>query len=103
MKYEILIEPDHVLGIAEGDFLFDVACVFIEKALRSAEETNLSKLLADVRKLNGSISTMERYDIGIIFSKLVSSIDNNALISIAILGHEPIVAPNRLTETAATS
>ena len=55
MKYEILIEPDHVLGIAEGDFLFDVACVFIEKALRIAEETNLSKLLADVRKLNGSI------------------------------------------------
>lgn len=95
--FEIL--ADHVLATYEGKLDATELEGSCQEALNLAAANELRAVLLDVRNVDGSLSDLQRYELGL---KAVG-LQANYLprIAIAVLGHEPLIDPRRFGETVA--
>ena len=66
---------------------------------------NQSKVLLDLRNTTGTLSVMERYDVGTFGAELLTryAVEHQRVLQSALLGSEELVDPGRFGETVAVN
>jgi len=103
IKINISVEADHILVTANGVYKHFDALELMRMAIGVATREKIPKILIDVRKIVGEISTMERYDLAVLISQLVQQQTGIPFIKIAMVGNKPIIDANRFGETVAVN
>jgi len=94
--------PDHLRVDGTGSFSQDAALSVFERAFALAAEGNFDALLIDVRNLSGREPTLaERYELAVRVAELQAT--QTPRIRMAMLGHEPMIHPERFGEIVATN
>jgi hypothetical protein len=94
--------PDFLELVCEGLYAPDAASHAFERAFALASEARRTAVLIDVRGVTGRAPTlMQRYGHAILITDLYFR--HLPRISLAILGHEPMVHPQRFGEIVAVN
>lgn len=104
MTIEIESRPyaDHLRLECTGAFSQDEALSVFERAFVLATDGGHQALLIDARKVSGREPTMaERYDQAVRVAELQAT--QTPRIRMALLGHEPLIHPERFGEIVATN
>ena len=93
--------PLEELGTRPGDFLdFAISLRVGKEAYRQASLAGRINSLIDVRKITGRLPTiLDRYDFGVHIAEQYLSSDPR--VRLAVLGHEPMIHPERFGELVA--
>ncbi len=95
------VHADHVRIEFSGDFSLDEVMPVCERSFRSAADSGREAMLVDVRGVTGREPSMaERYQWAVRVAELQST--HEPRIRVALLGHEPLVHPERFGEIVAT-
>ena len=103
MNVNISVEVSHILVMVDGVYDQSDAMDNFRKAFDAARKVKIPRLLMDARKVVGEISTMERFEIGVLLSELVNRQADGPFTRIAIIGNELIVDPHRFVEIVAVN
>lgn len=95
------VHATHVLAVCEGCYAFSDAVRVFELACESSREHGHSKLLIDFRKITGTLTAIQRFELSEKTADLYFKKPYTYLRKIVLLGHEPIVDPNRFGELVA--
>ena len=102
IQFEATTHPDHVRVECTGSFSQDEALVLIVRMFDLAGSAGRDALLMDVRKLKGREPTMaERYELAVRIADLQAA--RKPRIRFAMLGHEPLIHPERFGDIVATT
>jgi hypothetical protein len=94
--------PDHLRVECAGSFSQEAALSVFERAFTLAAEGGHEALLIDVRKMAGREPTMaERYEQAVRVAELQAT--QSPRVRMAMLGHEPMIHPERFGEIVATN
>jgi hypothetical protein len=101
----IRVEPhvfaDHVRLVASGVFALEDALRLFEQVFALASKAGLDAALIDARGLGGPEPTLtERYTLAVRTAELQATYTPR--IRLAVLGHEPMIHPERFGEIVAT-
>ena len=69
-QYKVDIKQDYIHVIVSGTFSLVAYRSIIEEILAECVKNNKSSILFDEREVKGNMSTFERYDLSVYFSKL---------------------------------
>jgi len=103
LKYSFAEKDNYLTVNVSGHFSLEVAKKMYTDALGKLVDKKISKLLFNVRKVTGKVTTMDRYYLGE-FAALESikymrkGLQSNA---VAFYGIEPIIDPERFGELVA--
>jgi hypothetical protein len=106
LEYKVVTGPDHLLISLSGRYESSDAPIASTQIIEACEKHQATKALIDVRSIEGSMSTMDRFYLGSIFSmKYIKERVTGKIppCRFAMVGHEPLVDPNRFGETVATN
>jgi hypothetical protein len=95
------ILADHVRIECVGDFALDAFSEAFERVFALAAEADRGAVLVDVRKVVGEPTMAERYTLAVRVAELQSA--SLPRIRLAVLGHEPLIHPERFGEIVATN
>ena len=100
IRIEVRVHPRHVELVCSGIYSRAEALRVGNEAYRQAALENRAALLIDVRKITGRLpSLLDRYDFGVhIAEKYLTS---DPRVRLALLGHEPMIHPERFGELVA--
>jgi hypothetical protein len=85
-----------------GTFSLDAALTAYERAFSLASEAGRPAVLVDVRAVTGREPTMaERYELAVTLADIQAA--TQPRIRFALLGHEPMIHPERFGEIVATT
>ncbi|MBX3703479.1 MAG: hypothetical protein KF822_06885 [Steroidobacteraceae bacterium] len=102
IRCEVREHPGHVELVCVGAYYPGAQLNVAREALMAASRSGRTAALIDVRQVAGPAPTMsERYDQAVKVAQLQSSVSPR--IRLALLGHEPIVHPQRFGEIVATN
>jgi len=103
MSYEVKVEikDDYLLAVASGTFGVKEYRELLVDILFQCIENSKSKLLFDVRTFKGNLSTFQRFTLATYFATLSRQHPETAAIQVAVVGHPPLIDPNRFGETVA--
>lgn len=102
ITFEVRNQPDHLRLDCAGTFLQESVLKLYEQAFLLAANAGRDAVLIDGRKLTGREPTLtERYAQAVLVAELQSS--QKPRIRLAVLGHEPIVHPERFGEIVAAN
>lgn len=102
IRLELREHPEYVELACAGAYYPGAQLYVAREALIAASRSGRTAALIDVRKVAGPEPTMsERYDQAVKVAQLQSSVSPR--IRLALLGHEPIVHPQRFGEIVATN
>lgn len=102
IRFEVREHPEHVELVCIGAYFPGAQLYVAEQAFAAASRAGRNAALIDVRQVAGPAPTMsERYDQAVKVTQLQSSITPR--IRLALLGHEPMVHPQRFGEIVATN
>jgi len=94
--------PDHLRVECTGTFSQEGALSVFERAFALAADGGHQALLIDARKVSGREPTMaERYDQAVRVAETQGT--QTPRIRMALLGHEPLIHPERFGEIVATN
>jgi hypothetical protein len=99
IEFETENKDDHLLVRMKGTFRLDEFLDLLEKAYQIAEHENRNKIFADLMALDGTMTVSERFTMGECFADL--SLKHMSIIAIAVVGHEPLMHPQKFGETVA--
>jgi len=100
LRIEVRVHPQHVALIVAGLYSRSEAFRVGEEAYRQAAKAERQNVLVDVRKVNGRVpSLLDRFDIGVHIAGQHQSFKPR--IRLAVLGHEPMIHPERFGELVA--
>jgi len=100
MRVDVRIHPSHVELVCAGIFTRTEALRVIAQAYQEAAAAGSSNVLVDVRAVNGRLPTIfERFDIGISLAERF--LEQLPRVRLALLGHEPMIHPERFGEIVA--
>lgn len=95
------VHADHVRIEFSGDFSLDGVLPACERSFRSAVDSGRKAMLVDVRGVTGREPSMaERYEWAVRIAELQSV--HEPRMRVALLGHEPLIHPERFGEIVAT-
>jgi len=100
------VKPDHVLMTFEGQVEESFPTQFPEQLVQAAIAHQCTKVLADLRKVEGSLTTMQRYTMGEVGAQKYRSALVERKIShcrFALVANPPLMDPNKFGETVATN
>ena len=106
IAFKIENQPGYLLMIYEGVYLPSLAGEFTDQILETCKNHQPNKLLIDLRKVEGEMSTMDRFNLSVLAAtkyfgaKLTRKIQSCRY---AIVGSHPLVDPGRFEETVATN
>jgi hypothetical protein len=102
IHHEVRAHTDYLELVCTGAYAPEVPLQVAEEGLRRAAHAGHRALLVDIRGVTGRAPTMaERYDQAVQVAQLQSGITPR--IRLALLGHEPMVHPQRFGEIVATN
>jgi len=102
ISFEAKERPDHLLLVCAGSFTYDSMIRLYEQAFTLAAAAGLGAVLIDARPLAGPPPTIaERINGAMAVARLQSA--QNPKIRLAVVGHEPIIHPERIGEVVATA
>jgi hypothetical protein len=100
VRIAVQVNPQHVELVCTGIYSRAEALRLGEEAYRQASLADRINLLIDVRKITGRLPTiLDRYDFGVHIAEQYLSSDPR--IRLALLGHEPMIHPERFGELVA--
>lgn len=103
MRFEIRKEADHTVVEAAGTYDDAGAREAIETAISTALAAGHRKLLVDARQVTGKPRTMQRFDLGQALARYYHEQRGGKVLRIAIIGHEPLIDPERFGEVVANN
>ena len=101
--YNISVKSDYILITANGNYSQSVTKNLFLDAVDAAKTNKIFKILIDCREVIGEISTLDRYDIGVLLSQLVYVKAEGKIIKVAFVAYEPIIDPKRFVEKVAVN
>jgi hypothetical protein len=100
VRVEVVVHPGYVLLRCTGKYSRAEAFRVSELAFREAAAASLRSALVDVRGITGSVPTiLDRFDMGVRIAAL--HLEQRPRIRLALLGHEPMIHPDRFGEIVA--
>ena len=97
---EVLVHADHVQLRCTGRYSRAEALRVGDQAFREAAAAARRSVLVDVRGITGSVPTLlDRFDMGVRVAAL--HLEQRPRIRLALLGHEPMIHPDRFGEIVA--
>ena len=101
MEFRPATEPGYVRIEVSGDFSLEEVLPLCEQFFRVTAAAGREAMLVDVRKVTGREPTMaERYQWAVRVAELQAA--HQPRIRAALVGHEPLVHPERFGEIVAT-
>ena len=108
MNLSIQIEPKdaYLLVVVTGDFEIGKAKELSLQFLEACVTHKLSKVLIDIRPIQGNLTVMERWDYAIFMAnqylehQIAGRLNN---LRLAYLGIQPVIDPKKLAETIAVN
>jgi hypothetical protein len=95
---QVELKPNYVHLHCRGAFRFDALLEVWESAFRVAIDEGRKAVLVDLRGLEGAPpTTIERYEQGVRFAEVQQRFGLGILI--AVVGHEPLMDPEKFGET----
>lgn len=100
IRVEVRVHARHVELLCHGKYSRGEAFRVGEQAFREAAGAGLRSALVDVRGVAGRVPTiLDRFDMGVHIAAL--HLDQKPRVRLAILGHEPMIHPDRFGEIVA--
>ena len=100
VRVEVRVHPQHVELACTGKYSRSEAFRVGNQAFQEAAATGRRSVLVDVRGVSGSIPTiLDRFDIGVHIAEL--HLERKPRVRLAVLGHEPMIHPDRFGEIVA--
>ncbi len=100
IRVEVRVHAQHVELVCSGRYSRAEAFRIGEQAFREAADADRRSVLVDVRGVNGRIPTiLDRFDIGVHIA--ARHLEQKPRVRLAILGHEPMIHPERFGEIVA--
>lgn len=99
IEYAVRVHSYYVELTCRGTYAFEPLLDVLRDALEAGIDHDRSAVLLDLRNVAGAPNKMERYELGTRFAKLQLSLDT--LVTIAVVGHQPLVDPQRFAEMVA--
>ena len=100
IKTTVRVHPDYLEFGCTGIYSRAEALRVGEEAYREAARANRSAVLIDVREIKGRVPTiLDRFEMGVRIAR--HYLESDPRIRIAVLGHEPMIHPDRFGELVA--
>ena len=100
IRVEVRVHAHYVELACSGKFSRAEAFRVGEQAFREAADAGRRSVLIDVRGVNGRVPTiLDRFDMGVHVASL--NLEHKPRVRIALLGHEPMIHPERFGEIVA--
>lgn len=100
IKTTVRVHPDYLEFGCAGIYSRAEALRVGEEAYREAAGANRSAVLIDVREIKGRVPTiLDRFEMGVRIAR--HYLESDPRIRIAVLGHEPMIHPDRFGELVA--
>lgn len=99
IEYAVKVHPFYVELTCRGAYALEPLLDILRDALEAGIDHARSAVLLDLRDVSGAPNKMERYELGSRFAKLQLSLDT--LVTIAVVGHQPLIDPHRFAEMVA--
>jgi hypothetical protein len=100
IRTSVTVHPDYVEVTCTGVYSKAESLRVGEEAYRAAARANRGAVLVDVRKISGRVpSIFDRFEFGVHIAKNYRASDPR--IRLAVLGHEPMIHPERFGELVA--
>jgi len=100
IRTTVLVHPEYVEIACAGLYSRGESMRIGREAYEQAARADRDTALVDVRKVTGRVpSLFDRFEIGVGIAKLY--LDSDARIRLALLGHEPMIHPERFGELVA--
>jgi len=100
VKVEVRVHSQYVELLCAGKYSRSEAFRVGEQAYREANDAGRRSVLMDVRGVSGRIpSILDRFDMGVHVAAL--HFEHKPRVRLAILGHEPMIHPDRFGEIVA--
>ena len=100
VQIDVRVQPQHVALVVEGRYSRSEAFRVGEEAYREAARAGRQNVLVDVRKVNGRVPPLlDRFDFGVHIAEQHQAFTPR--IRLAVLGHEPMIHPERFGELVA--
>ena len=102
VSYEVREHAEYLELVCTGTYAPEIPLQVAAEGLERAARAGRTAVLLDIRGITGREPTMsERYDQAVQVASLQSSMTSR--IRIALLGHEPMIHPQRFGEIVATN
>ncbi len=100
IRVEVRVHAQHVELACSGKYSRAEAFRIGERAFREAADAGRRSVLVDVRGVDGRIPTiLDRFDFGVHIA--ARHLEQKPRVRLAILGHEPMIHPERFGEIVA--
>ena len=100
IRTSVSVHPDYVEVTCTGLYSRKESLRVGREAYRAAARADRAAVLVDVRKISGRVPTLfDRFDFGVHIAKNYQESDPR--IRLAVLGHEPMIHPERFGELVA--
>jgi hypothetical protein len=100
IRVEVRLHPEHLEVVCSGPYSRGEAFRVGELAYREAGAAGRRSVLVDVRSVKGRVPTIfDRFDIGMHIAS--QHFGQQIRVRLAILGHEPMIHPERFGELVA--
>jgi hypothetical protein len=100
IRVTVRVHPQHVELACTGKYSRTEAFRVCDQAFREAAAAGRRSALVDVRGISGSIPTiLDRFDISVHVA--VRHLEQTPRVRVAVLGHEPMIHPERFGEIVA--
>ena len=100
VKVAVRVQPQYVELLCTGIYSRTEAFRVGEQAYREANDAGRRSVLVDVRAVSGRVpSILDRFDMGVHIAAL--HFEHKPRVRLAILGHEPMIHPDRFGEIVA--
>jgi hypothetical protein len=100
IKTTVRVHPDYVEIGCTGMYSRAEALRIGEEAYREAARANRSAVFVDVREVKGRVpAILERFELGVQIAK--HYLESEPRTRLAVLGHEPMIHPDRFGELVA--
>jgi hypothetical protein len=106
LDYKIEPQPGYLLMTCEGHYESSLIDEFSSQVMEACKKHQPSDFLIDFRKVEGEMSTMDRYNLASVSSKkyLDEKLTGRILnCRFAFLGNHPLVDPKKFGETVAVN
>jgi hypothetical protein len=101
IAFETATHPGYIRADCTGDFSLDGMVALFERAFAAVAAAGSKALLLDVTRLaDGEPSMAERYELAVRVAEMQAV--QQPRIRLAVLGHEPLIHPERFGEIVAT-
>ena len=100
-EFQIDVKQNYIYVTLSGILFSNTDREYIDHVLSACIEHEQNKILYDVRSLKGHLSTWDRFNIAVYFTRKSRQHPKTRNVQIAVVGFPPIIDPNRFGETVA--